>query len=500
MLAGSTSLTSTVTSLVKLRIFSVLGIALIVIWAFSPIGGQASFRQLSLGSTTNNESTSFTYMVNGANMFQYDDSDRQTYFQVTNGLFIASIIAPLATKLSSTDTWGNVKVPFIEPYENATTPDEQGWYAVNGNDTVYSSLVGIPISGTDRHSVFHVANVETSYIQLECPIVNGKWITAPDDGLTCGTGACMWSTDNSTRRVESKKSELKPRSLIYETWDVTGCSQCSMTTTYVEIEVKCLPTSKCAVSKLRRSRGPHPPPAYVSMDSYWHSWDLFRYAFVTSVVGHPTYPTVVQYYLKAPEDPMTRFLAALNGASSKAKPPSDELFALRLGQLINTYWTCLQAWRAITGGMTPETAYMEGTNTSASFGHFLTNSSTTSGSRSHSTPVIESHSSWVITLLVASLIMVIASLISPVVRIFLTRGPDIMFNISGLATRNSAFVSLPENGTFMASSDRARLLKNTKVRFGDVEGDSDVGRLAIGSLDAHDALRVEAIRKSRHYI
>jgi hypothetical protein len=47
-------------------------------------------------------------------------------------------------------------------------------------------------------------------------------------------------------------------------------------------------------------------------------------------------------------------------------------------------------------------------------------------------------------------------------------------NISSLATRNNPYVPLPNYETYLDASDRARLLRNFKVRFGDIDGTAEV--------------------------
>lgn len=79
-----------------------------------------------------------------------------------------------------------------------------------------------------------------------------------------------------------------------------------------------------------------------------------------------------------------------------------------------------------------------------------------------------------------------------------------MMNISSLAMRNNIYAPLPENGTYLEASDRARLLKGLKVRFGDVRSEdgkdgSDVGSLAIGSFDNVECSDIVRIRKGLWY-
>ena len=74
-----------------------------------------------------------------------------------------------------------------------------------------------------------------------------------------------------------------------------------------------------------------------------------------------------------------------------------------------------------------------------------------------------------------------------------------MLNISSLATRNNEYIALPSHGTFLDASDRAKLLKDMKIRFGDVEPDSHAGKLAIGCLDPPSMQPVAKVRKGRSY-
>jgi len=128
MLAGSTSLICTVTAQLKLRIISLVGLTLIVIWAFSSIGGQASYRQMTIGPRVSTVPVPPTWYPC---MEQYDGSQQTTVFPIINALFVTLILSPLSTRLSTVDTWGNVKIPLIENYGNESTPDSERWFVVD---------------------------------------------------------------------------------------------------------------------------------------------------------------------------------------------------------------------------------------------------------------------------------------------------------------------------------------------------------------------------------
>jgi uncharacterized sodium:solute symporter family permease YidK len=78
-------------------------------------------------------------------------------------------------------------------------------------------------------------------------------------------------------------------------------------------------------------------------------------------------------------------------------------------------------------------------------------------------------------LCIASIVLILGSLVSPIVHLFLIGDPEVMMNISSLATRNNPYIPLPEGGTDLGASTRARLLKGLRVRFGDIEAGSKVG-------------------------
>ena len=75
MLASSTSLTSTVSSQLQLRVVSLLGIALVAVWSLSPIGGQASVRLMTIGLNDTHIPDSFRYMVKNGHLGGYISVD-----------------------------------------------------------------------------------------------------------------------------------------------------------------------------------------------------------------------------------------------------------------------------------------------------------------------------------------------------------------------------------------------------------------------------------------
>ncbi|PVF95163.1 hypothetical protein CPB86DRAFT_817449 [Serendipita vermifera] len=95
----------------KFRQLDRLCIILGILWVLSPLGGQGILRMLSMREVTNISSDIFFYTD------LYGSSDYSSNFETErsrgriNGLYVASLLAPVAIKNSTTDIWGAIKIP-----------------------------------------------------------------------------------------------------------------------------------------------------------------------------------------------------------------------------------------------------------------------------------------------------------------------------------------------------------------------------------------------------
>lgn len=512
ILAGSTSLTSVITSQLKLRMASYLGFALVCIWALSPAGGQACLRQMSIVPYVD-ENATLIQMVQKGLILPLGGTDRTVYMPIVNAVFNSALLASPRTKASPLDTWGNVKMPMIEELERTSVVDSDGWLTANSSEkTVYSSLVGVPISGLDiPRAADYEFNLEVQYVHLDCPHVGfetweavlGPDHTSPAQNFS-GPGAKIFSWENSTARSEEDPNTLKPFQFVYQDFGATKYSRCSITGTYVEAQVQCSTSSNCAVNKIRRSRLAHASEGFTLFDlgAYIETnWYIFSRQFVNALDSHAHTPTAVQRYLVAPDHPVV----TRAGEYTIGDIPSNETYAIRLGQLFNTYWACMEGVYAISGGMNINTTNMTAVDVvgpsdldSPMYG--LAWSRPVNGTLKIGTEVIQAHAEWTVVLIIASLAMILASLTAPALGFIFGKGPSLMLNISSLASRDSPYIPLPESASYMDASDRARLLKHQKVRFGDVRADADVGKLAIGSLGLSGSPQIKGIQRSRLYM
>lgn len=252
LLAGSTSFTSTITSQLKLRLFSILGLVLVATWALSPVGGQACLRPMSIGRKGTDHNASFVYMQHSPNLYTLGGMDSSSVRAITAALFASAVIAPPTVKSSPLDVWGHIKIPAVEHYERISSPDVDGWFDTNSSQPQYSSLSGIPIAGINETAfIDYKTKIEASYFSLECIFHSsspGNSSGPNNTAFTYEGDALMWTYDDADQRNHTDVHKLEPLSFSY--WArkrVSHWSHCQLTTAYVEAEVHCATTSSCGV-------------------------------------------------------------------------------------------------------------------------------------------------------------------------------------------------------------------------------------------------------------
>ena len=187
---GSNTLFGTLATQISLRGYNALGIALVIFWSLSPLGGQASLRLIEITGQlyhmqdriqyTNTEQPSL--MSGNASIADLDTVDK---------LYLASYVNPQKDTLMY-DLWKNVRIPVLEAL-NSSTADSDGWVPVPssqspilvGNEALvplpqqfgevsfevqYSSLLGIPTTSSDGGAPVNGSfTMSSSYYLLDCP-------------------------------------------------------------------------------------------------------------------------------------------------------------------------------------------------------------------------------------------------------------------------------------------------------------------------------------------
>lgn len=525
-LAASTSFTSTIVSQFQLRSYSVLGVILVLLWALSPIGGQASIRQMTIGTDRATTLATFNYLALSGELAGFLNTSRKSMFAIIDTMFISSLTASTASRSSPQDIWGNIKIPLVEYYETRERPDGEGWFdSTDGELESYASTIGIPISGFNSTGFAkYSTRVQTSYLQAVCSMSTwdiseiGKFSQPTNYKNYTGSGAAIYYDDDmQANRTRTDPQSREPFVFQYRTlqWGENNHQvNCSLKNSYVEAEVICPQSTSCAATRVRRSQWEAPPSSWTFLDLFFANYELLFGGLINSVDGKLGWPTLLDRYISDP----AQVVKTTDVNLFTVNLTTEENYSKRMSQLLNAYFICLNGMPTIPEGINNITAYhvdQNGTfipprdfsrNGSFNYYQMIGDVSETrgrawaiNGTQTTSREVIIAHIPWVITLCVISIVLILASLVSPLVRIFFIRGPEVLMNVSSLATRNNPYISLPEGGSHLGASARARLLKKVEVRFGDVERPSNVGKLAIGSLRGADERCIESIEKGRMY-
>lgn len=439
-----------------------------------------------------------------------------------DSLFVSSLLSDEKVKNSAVDSWGNVKIPMLETLK--TLSDAEGWHSLAGSGaTTYSSLIGVPIAGmptSGNTSSF----IQTSYWTLDCSSVR-----QPLDGfLGANTSNYEWQgfrIDSFSPRAEiwqtdkTMNASALPRRLIYNGTFINseGIRQfdhalCDIKTTYVEVEVRCS-AAMCEAKSMRKSTLPqvvslsdqlgdlddrtfdrelHFPAIWTSFDALtpFQYWAFIFPSFMDHmnslasstniIIGG----TAIQHYFLDHGNPFT--FDVKNMKSITSLPPGS--FATSFAQILNTYWLAV-----IGRNVVPMNRIGSLSNLSSDYD--MKNILETVGKRTQ-TDVFVCHRGWLVVLIIAS-IAILLSGITSIVLSTITIGPELAMNISTVL-REAKHADLPGGGTTLDDDERGRLLKDVKVRMGDVRPRRGVGRIGIGTYE--DVTQEPAkLRKKRLY-
>ena len=544
----SSTVFSTVSTQFMIGSLNCLAVGLLCLWGLSPLGSQSSLHIIKTEpradvskidlSTFNSEKVSF-FEVTG---------DVAAYVSTLNGLYITSLMAPERVKDSPIDTWGNVRVPQISMLSSGRQANNgSGWYDVDprGDDIAYSSLVGMPVIGVspDGNTTF---NMESSYFDLQCHSLNLSQplpmtqnftfdldddgpikIIKPSDGSfvgsdgasSCPTQYCQLSFSIGFSHFVESQPFPEPgvfsdgsvndttfpndASLLFQSryWAGEGhdstVALCSVNRTYVESAVTCigdpslLRQPRCSVAAVRHSLVDHPAskavPFYFGGMFVWFS----SYLATSLGQGRISTATLTERYISNPANPLQ--------ASDTDLPLYDlprPVFSHRLSQIINTYYFASLLPDGITGNLSSALA-------APSYAAYKANSTRpgTGVATTHRHDVYVTSTIWLLIYLVSYLTMFVAAVLSAVLR-YVTLVPDILGYASSL-TRDGVYVALPRGGSTLDGLERARLLRNRLVRFGDVRGggvadDRENGE-SVGYLAFADLQGTERADRGRKY-
>ncbi|KAH9988759.1 hypothetical protein F4779DRAFT_638277 [Xylariaceae sp. FL0662B] len=497
----------------------------ILVWSLSPLGSQASLRILCTTNQTYTTTSTVRYLDTGPlrHSFIYQALGHEPTRKWLDGLadveMFTALNQPASVYDRPMDSWGNVKVPWID------TPDTEQSNAWNEKVNVknadsFSSLLGIPIHELPPSGTKDLI-LETSYLKLACSSLSaaslspyygfqpGVRITCPKCPIwnatsphnLCRNGSphswCERLTSFLGLEGLSKEQSIGVRTITIDIWrprppyaaePVTDgwSTRCGVTEKRVEVHVQCQDDG-CYSEAIRPSQTDRRTENSTAFD-YW----------VTEVLTNrmllPFNPADIVQYLSRSSN-QSRF-APVDLATLVSGVDEDQ-FSSRLGAILNAY---IQIY-LLTMSIRPKTssAFGWGPEYIPSGGLRLLTPSSDLGqidsqlrntlygdmpfwsyaaanvTTSNSTEVYQPVIAWVACLLICSLTLLAIGSFGIICE-KRCLAPKRFEPVLGQTFDNPDF-GLGSGGTTLDVDERLQLLGRLEVRVGDTRKGWDVGRI-----------------------
>ncbi|KAI8722345.1 hypothetical protein NCS52_00378100 [Fusarium sp. LHS14.1] len=528
-LMGSRTVGGAVLTQFQLKALNPLAISLILVWAVSPLGAQSILRMLGSRLDERGHDSNVVYFDTDAESqpshkeLTVGVSEYTLEFLSSLGtMFGAALISPKSIKRDSMDVWGNVKIPFLK------SDDNDDWQSISWTSKLehYSALVGVPVVNVSMGNT--TFSLESSYIDLKCsnitrmdsygvaqyrdfdwpdwsspgPFKNGTWYgfnnTFQDEYRRSWAIALNRFVDvywaNSTLVMERAPDafnladaaltrpgafvnetgiEVKPAKLYFQAQlsnsmmhELPGLTAyCDIAQKYVESRVTCRRTTStnqqnCTVTAQRPSQRQHAPEAitHLSFPAVFR-WISKYMPLATAVRNAGSCDLVLQYLDMPGLDTMN------NDVSGGFKNVDQELFSLRLSQVLNTYILLGQMYLRAVGSTTTNTYIKDRWNV------------TTPVEVVNLVEVYSVTGLWM-GLCIFSCIALSVSGILSVFFTHLASGPDVLGYASTLV-RDSRYIQLPPETGQMGGADMTVEMRDMRVRYG-FTGQNSKGQVWIG--------------------
>ncbi|KAF4625752.1 hypothetical protein G7Y89_g12413 [Cudoniella acicularis] len=535
-----------------LRMFELSTIVLLILWAFNPIGGQSALRAISVEGIFNETPTQIQYLnsdlrsiilsngFQGASYFASSAPQLRTLYgaslfspdagtQYSNGSSAGfdDLISRLggadtASKSTTMDLWGNIRIPMMHllPKYNEQLP--QSWVDVPSDEIVpYESIIGVPIRGIPSNGIGNITfNITSSYHVLEC----SNWTILQSDS----EWNAWWAANNQSMQVWNLRRDnvttepfsngltggffldtitpfpegLSPiwpndtttsipaRQIIFGSHGApTGSisrsylTSCQITIEYIDAIISCHRSTSqgqisCAAISVRQS-------SYAHLSSNWTELEdeaVGANLLITfpTILGtqHTDTSTPTEVFMHDPASAFTANTLAITPIEMGDVP--IPVFQNRFSLVYNTYWRASITPWVVTGGIFNASApEYEEVNPNVPFQVPFLNATGNWIEPGPPTYIVDKL--WLILYFLSSAILCFCAVLAIVIKWFVN-APDILGDISSL-TRDSPFVKMPSpTGSALDGSERARLVKNERVRIRDViGGNSPIGRIAFAS-------------------
>jgi hypothetical protein len=359
-LLQSRTVLSTVTAPIILKTFNLLTPALFVLWALSPLGGQAGLRVISTRDSLTNATHNFTYLafVSPFTNEGVNSASAEPLVPI-NAIFTSSIIGSAKAKNLAQDQYGNIKIPLYDSLAPSAS-NSSDWRSVpDDGDIQWSSLTGLPLHAPPSTGVANF-NMETGYMVTSCSVSGQEWSEGFRQSLQ---NQSLWSGANYafTQPTGSPFGQYNFSFLSLDIFSSDGSgtsgkiltvANCTVGMQYVEVQIQC-DGGTCRSIAARPSKNPATHKGkfevtslnstlYTPINGLGQSTGTMYMSFLADLTNatNPTVgcdttncpPSVIEAYLA---DPLS---TVLQTSTTKLWTLGDATISRRMTQLFNTYW------------------------------------------------------------------------------------------------------------------------------------------------------------------
>lgn len=485
-------------------------VLILVLWAMSPLGGQAVLRMISEVQSSVPGDLSVAYLdlnVSATNVPLAGGSSTEDIMAPLSAIYTTLLVSSEEAKAPPRDVWGWPKIPNLSLISSASAGADGSWRSVPEDGMVsYTSLVGHVLQGIppDGYAEFPI---ESSYFDFDCHMVatglsanetfdamGGRLLHHNasnffDDRVNgnseIGTVYSNFFIDTPYNITAPSRSQSHV-TLFYGSKDRNGQGNmygslpvalfnCTMAYIRIEANVAC-ENSSCAVTRLRRSqKDPLSSSSYSTpFNSASDHWFNPQTTVNRIITWFPHAVPLIDIYHPSPTD------SYIYGDTSFFDPSyyrdwrsvSAKNFSSRFTTLFNTFYQTSLATDVI-----PSAGLSDPVDLNTSYPSYLRSESTTYFKRF---TVYQINLFWLIIFIVASTLLLLSALAGLFLKSIIV-APDILGFVSSL-TRDNPHVHLPSGGSALSGEDRAKMLRDLPVQLADVEEHRDFGRIALVSL------------------
>ncbi|PVF95162.1 hypothetical protein CPB86DRAFT_799936 [Serendipita vermifera] len=450
---GSQTVSSFFKLAFKFKQIDLLCIVLGVLWILSPLGGQGILRMLSMRQSIKTSSEKIYHLNLDSASFYSSEWNTDIYRGMINGLYVASLWAPVAAKNATTDMWGSIKIPSIESLDF----DHQGEDGVAvGEVQTYSSLLGITMNSTTYKTELNYSyTLNTTAFTAECQeprTVNQTIVPSPSPGSRFVLET-QPPVDTTIRRNISLITFPDVRSAMVH--------NCTITPNFLLAKVECH-SGQCGVSRIKKLMYTDDQLAELTL----HLRDERTWSAIVEELpksaGNETFSYEAQT-VRYLNDPQTSLGYDEVGTALHEIPIAE--FSRRFAVVLNTYYQATidplsrLDFPVFPPGFEPRTHEKAMATVQTQF-----------------PDTYQRHWEWVISSLVASLAMLGVAILGIVLqsRVIV---PDFYGHVSSM-TRDNPYFPLPPSGCTLEGIERSILLKDVVVRIEDVAPNKKIGHLA----------------------